>query len=119
MINICFEGADRGWLTNIYIWNTHRHSPKQHLLQFKENGVREWVEFGEEDFNSTEKLRPSISLQNEIAEEFLLACAKEFHRQGKRLPDEQKLEGLYEAQGKHLKDLRHLLKLPKEKTDER
>jgi len=115
--DILFYGGDRGHITEIYIWQNPPHVAKQRLLHFHDDGSIEWQEIEEEDFGI--KLKPTLRLPYKVADELLLSCAREFNRQGKRLPDENKIVGLYEAQNMHLQDLRHLLKLPKEKTDER
>lgn len=48
-----------------------------------------------------------------LDEQMLQSLAEELTGQGYKPKDLGKVEGLYEAQTKHLEDLRHLLKIPK------
>lgn len=61
----------------------------------------------EETFTEGAAAKPSLFLTDED----LPLLMNELSRLGVKLPEQSKVEGLYEAQSEHLRDLRKLLKL--------
>ena len=69
-----------------------------------------------EDYNTTDPTQPeaTLTLNHLESTPFVQAMASALSEYGIKPDNEHKVHGLYEAQSHHLKDLRHMLKLPKE-----
>lgn len=66
-----------------------------------------WESTTQDTFVAIDK--PSLYIPRDVLPQLLAALTE----QGIKMPSEHKVAGLYEAQSKHLDDLRHLLKLDK------
>lgn len=92
--------------TSEYFIYVYRHISDQEtaVLRIHLDGTRSWerIPMG----ISTPTLAPTYQIERNIAR----LMVAEMTKQGLRPPDQSKVEGQYEAQGKHLEDLRAVLK---------
>ncbi len=82
-----------------------KETPAGRFIIREENG-KEVEEKIEESVHSYQ-LRPNVSLNKEMLQSLLV----EITNIGIKLPEQSNVEGRYQAQSEHLKDLRKLLKL--------
>jgi len=82
-----------------------KETPTGRFIIREKNGIE--VEEKIEENAQSYQVRPNVSLNREMLQSLLV----EITNIGVKLPEQSNVEGKYQAQSEHLKDLRKLLKL--------
>jgi hypothetical protein len=75
------------------------------VLQIMPGGAKTWVRQDRNVMSSARVVNPTYLIDRNVARHLIVALAEH----GVKVPDQSKVEGLYEAQTKHLVDLQKVL----------
>ena len=82
------------------------------IEDFKDEGksvVARPIELVFEEVSDNKIAEPTLRLPNRVAKDFLTALSSALDQEGIKTENTHKLEGVLEAQGKHLEDMRNLV----------